>query len=48
MCAGMAAIQREFFPKHNLVVSLDVAARGAINTIGRFWNFCCDPRFVSH
>ena len=28
-CAGMAAIPRDFFPKHNVVVSLDTAARGA-------------------
>ena len=30
MCAGMAAIQKEFFPKHNVVVSLNVATRGAV------------------
>ena len=31
MCAGMAAIQRDFFPKYNIVVSLDTGARGAEN-----------------
>ena len=29
VCAGMAANQRDLFPKHNVVVSLDTGARGA-------------------
>ena len=29
MCAGMAANPREFFSKHNVIVSLDMGARGA-------------------
>ena len=31
VCAGMATNQRESFPKHNVVVSLDTKARGAEN-----------------